>query len=743
VPPVSRHVSLSFATCLALVASHADARPSHADQSTQKDAIDPAKLLDPVTAPAGSTSLLPLSARRYGQAKKLLARGKPSQALAALKGSRAQLLQDREALLRGDALLALGNKQQAKEAYLAALTTAQIKSVAIGAVRGLIDVLGQTGERDQQLVYLDALLAQSNVPRRANLLLQKAELLNALERKDEAAAICWRMFLDFPSAPATRKAMQLLERLKQKGIKTPSTPFNLELLRIKNLIASSSFNEADRAMNALLKKAPGLAVEIELERAEIHKKKREKGLEQQVLERLIVQKKVSGAVEAKLLSRLGRIAMSRDENEQALDYFDRLRAKFPSDRDAIEGQYLAGWILYDGGDFDASSRRMLEFAEEHPRASRRTEALWFAGWASYLAKQDGAARRAFTQLLEDHPGSSLGPQVHYWLGRIDQRANDLDKAREEYREVLKLAPLSYYGFWAMERLRQLGEETVLTPPPPEAPPASIAKVVELLGGSRPVLIDRAVALHAAGLQSEALEELTASASYLRQGRDTKGRTMVADLLHRLGAHHLAFRIAMGIAADGADLVSGAPWAWRAWRHAYPRAFEQEVAGASKAHQVDDELILSIMRTESHFRPAVTSFAGARGLMQLMPATAEQIGRRAKGAKVHSARFREPRSNVWLGTWYLGSLLARYGNNVGMAAGAYNAGPGAMDSWVEAHQGLPMDEFVERIPYRETRRYVRRVVETYLVYQRLAGKQLPRLDGKVEKVSAREADGVTF
>jgi soluble lytic murein transglycosylase len=737
------HARIATFLAILLIGSSASAGPSHADQSTQSGAVDPAKLLDVVTPPAGAMTLLPISARRYAQAKKLLARGKPAQALTALKGSRAEPLQDREALLRGDALSALGNKKEAKEAYLQALTNAQIKSVAIGAARGLIDVLGQLGEREQQILYLDALLAEKKIPRRPNLFFQKAEVLTALDRKDEAATICWRILVDFPSAQVAKPAKQLLDKLKKKGTKTPATTASLELVRIKNLIASGTFAEAQRALDALAKKTPAMELEIEMERAALHKAKREKAEEQNVLEKLLAKSQASTPLQAKLLSRLGRIAMSRDDNPKAIEYFDRLRLEYPNDRDAIEGQYLAGWIMYDLGNLDESIRRMLEFAEERPRAMRRTEALWFAGWSAYLAKKDGIARRAFNQILQDHPQSSLAPTTHYWMGRMHQNNGEKDQARQEYHEVLRLSPLSYYGFWAVERLRQLGEETVLTAPPQQPPPTSIAKLVETLGGARPILIDRAVALHAAGLEYEALEELTASASYLKRGRDTKGRTTVADLLHRLGAHNLAFRIAIGIANDGADLVSGEPWAWRAWRHAYPRAFEDEVAVASKAHQVDDDFILSIMRTESHFRPNVTSFAGARGLMQLMPATAQRIGQIAKGGKSHAARFKVPESNVWLGSWYLGSLLARYGNNVAMAAGAYNAGPGAMDGWVGAFQGMPMDEFVERIPYRETRRYVRRVVETYLVYLRLNGQEVPKLDGKVEKVSLTEAGGVTF
>jgi soluble lytic murein transglycosylase len=717
----------SIACIIAVVSSPvAAARPAQQDAAVA--AADPKTLLGVEPGPAGSASLIPTSARRYAEAKRYLARGKPAQALRALERYDAPLFEDRIALLRGDALLALGDPTKAADAYRAALARAQVKSVAIGAARGLVDALGQLGRHEEQLLYVEALLLEPGMTRRPQLTFQKAEVLTKLGRGAEAVTVFWSIMIDFPTSPLVKAAEKELERAKKRGIDAPVTTTRLELARVKGLARAGS-GQAERAMDALVKKAPDLEVEVALIRADMYQRQRRRGEEARTLEALL-SKTLTEKTQAMVLSRLGRLAMSRDDDATALAFFDRLRGLHPKDPDSVEGQYLAAWIPYNVGRFEESAERMLEFAETYPKSKRRTEALWFAAWASYLEKKDGRARRVFEQLLEEHPKTILAPNAHYWLGRIRHRANELDLARQEYRKVLEIAPLSYYGFWAAERLAELGEETVLNPPPPESGPVPVKQVIAILGESRPLLIDRAIALHAADLRNEALEELTASAKYLRRIKDTRGRTMVADLLHRLGAHNLAFRVAMVIAYDGGDLVTGEPYAWRAWRHAYPRAFEPEVIEASKAHEVDDDLVLSIMRTESHFRPNVTSPAGAKGLMQLMPGTAKQIGGRADGGKAHAARFESPRSNVWLGTYYLGSLLERYGDNVGLAAGAYNGGPGAMDEWVEKFRGMPYDEFVERVPYRETRRYMRRVVETYFIYLRLAGQPIPKLSAVV-------------
>lgn len=723
-PVVPRPRNLAFG--LALLAGLAGPGASAAPQ-VQKPAPDedPARLIAYRPQAADRLTPLPGTARPYAEAKRLLARGEPTAALKALEGARPPLLADREALLRGDALLALGKKEAAKAAYLEAIQLAQVESVALLAARGLVDVLGQLRDHEGQLAYVDALLTVKNVARRPNLVYSRAEILRSLGRYEEAAQAAWRILLDTPTAPVARNAERLLRGLKARGIKVPATSARLELARIRTLTRARAFVGAEQAIAELEKANPELKRALTMKRAELAQAQRDKAGEAAILQGLLRE----GLTEddgAAILLRLGQLAMSADDDAGALGYFDLLREKFPKTRERREGQYLAGWIPYNAGDFPQATTRMLAYAEELPRSKRRTEALWWAGWASYLGGDFDRARGAFEQLIQQHPTSELVTHARYWLGRMRQKAGEAEAARTAYREVLKEAPLTYYGFWAAARLEELGETIVLEPPPPEAPPASLREVLARLGAGRPANLDRAVTLHSADLQAETLEELGEAERALTRVKDTQGRTLIADMLTQLGAHHLAFRAAMRITQDGGELASGEPWAWRAWRHAYPKAFEPAVKAAATAHEIDGQLVLSIMRTESHFRPHVRSHAGARGLMQLMPNTAKMIGRQADGGRAHAARYNNPDSNVWLGGWYLKQLLGRYHDQIPLAAGAYNAGPRSMDRWLESYAGMPMDEFVERVPYRETRRYMRRVVETLMVYRRLYGGELPTL-----------------
>jgi soluble lytic murein transglycosylase len=195
-------------------------------------------------------------------------------------------------------------------------------------------------------------------------------------------------------------------------------------------------------------------------------------------------------------------------------------------------------------------------------------------------------------------------------------------------------------------------------------------------------------------------------------------TVVVDLFHFFEREAWASLIARYIADESPEQPSNEPYFWRIWRYAYPTPFEPEVERASHAHYVDPYLTYAVMRTESRFRPDAVSRVGARGLMQLMPATARWIARITPSAKPEAARYRAPGPNIWLGSWYLRDLVDRFGANAVHVLGAYNAGPSAMERWIKRFGLLGPDEFAERVPYFETRGYIRRTLESFMIYHAL-------------------------
>ncbi len=174
---------------------------------------------------------------------------------------------------------------------------------------------------------------------------------------------------------------------------------------------------------------------------------------------------------------------------------------------------------------------------------------------------------------------------------------------------------------------------------------------------------------------------------------------------------------------------------------YPRAFQETVEKQSKDHGLDPYMAWAIMRRESAFRPEVSSVADARGLMQLIPPTARAIARELKVEPPEPDELYSPEENVTLGTWYLAALLERFQGHVSLCAAAYNAGAKPVVRWAEERKDLPLDMWVEEIPYKETRGYVKQVTADYYIYQALYAPKANRPFSM--QVPSPRAVGVTF
>jgi soluble lytic murein transglycosylase len=151
---------------------------------------------------------------------------------------------------------------------------------------------------------------------------------------------------------------------------------------------------------------------------------------------------------------------------------------------------------------------------------------------------------------------------------------------------------------------------------------------------------------------------------------------------------------------------------------HPLAYVNEFSNASSRAGVDMLLLLSIAKSESSFEPQAISPKGAAGLMQLMPKTARSISRKAGLKRLKKKELLSPDNNVLLGAYELSRMIERFDGNFTLAIAAYNAGPDVVGGWVGAGSNGDPDMFVETIPYRETRRYVKDVIASYAAYSEL-------------------------
>ncbi len=170
-----------------------------------------------------------------------------------------------------------------------------------------------------------------------------------------------------------------------------------------------------------------------------------------------------------------------------------------------------------------------------------------------------------------------------------------------------------------------------------------------------------------------------------------------------------------------------------WQGAFPEAYKTTVVQASKENNIDPHFVWSIVRAESNFKEDAKSPVGALGLMQLMPYTAEKVARSQNKPHVIEDLL-SPAVNLGYGTSYLARLYHMFSNQLPLAAAGYNAGPHRVKSWVKSFGGLDMDEFIEHIPFVETRNYVKKVTQNYYIYSKLYDSNEPKMAWLSEPVA---------
>jgi soluble lytic murein transglycosylase len=225
---------------------------------------------------------------------------------------------------------------------------------------------------------------------------------------------------------------------------------------------------------------------------------------------------------------------------------------------------------------------------------------------------------------------------------------------------------------------------------------------------------RAIELKTLGLDSDAARELAGLTD--RYNRDPDALMALATMLNEVGAYHHALRLARARFRDKLERTGGIvdPSLWKV---AYPTGLLPTIKGQG-ANGVDPYLVAAIIREESQYDWQAVSRVGAIGLMQVMPGTANNVAQRLGLPAVGRDDLFDQETNIRIGVHYVEQLLEQFSGNVALTIASYNAGPMAVGSWITLHPGRSQDEFVELIPYQETRQYVKRVLRSYREYIRL-------------------------
>lgn len=418
----------------------------------------------------------------------------------------------------------------------------------------------------------------------------------------------------------------------------------------------------------------------------------------------------------KALYQAGRGRYAEAVYEPAARHFEAIASEFPAHSYADDALILAGESWAEADDHPRERlayERIIKDIASGDQASEARRRLFLLAFTTdrlpdALALADAGLALPKLDLRER-------AKLHYFRGRALQRQGQKDAAVAAWLDALAAAPLSYAGLQTLSRLRDVGDDAFHQ---------GIA-VLEREHAAVKVQLDlpatpaakRAQLLARLGLGEEAGEEL--------------------DEAGVAGWPAIAVLAQAGLYSESQKLLGSLGSGWRVdppvgplrelWSLAHPLAFETIVRSGEASHQVPSLLTFAIMQTESRFDPGVTSWAGARGLVQLMPATAKDLARQAGLADFNPDNLFQPSLNLDLGTRYLGNLVRRYGGDdaaVPLAIPSYNAGAGAVDKWLDRRKTWDFDMFIEAIPYDETRAYTQSVLERWLAYRWVHGGDTP-------------------
>ena len=317
--------------------------------------------------------------------------------------------------------------------------------------------------------------------------------------------------------------------------------------------------------------------------------------------------------------------------------------------------------------------------------SAKEEALWTIGWTYYLSNDCKNASEIFSKLF----ASYSDPKYLYWKNRCPEISGASEISKVSFSK--KDAQINnFYSFLSVLKDNQKLSPVEKTP---------------LKFQMNSTASDRIEVLKRLGFKQEAVLELT----HMAKKNPTQSELIyISSTLKELGNYKMAI-----------NSIAKVPYNEEFHDLFYPFVYWPLVEEAARKNELDPFLILSVMREESRFDPEARSIAGALGLMQLMPQTANRLSKNNKISLKHSNDLYDARTNILLGSCYLKHLLKTF-NSIPVAIAAYNAGEEIVKEWLKNGNYSTIDAFIEDIPYNETHSYVKKVMTTYFEYMRANG-----------------------
>ncbi len=646
-------------------------------------------------------------------------RDKPDLALSWMrKAATEKLLREYVLYWQAQASIALGQKQEALEQLQSILRDFPDGAMTELSVTSLAQTALDIGKPAEALAALNAYPGTNTKPPLLLMRAQAREKISTVkgEKPAAAAADYLDLYYRFPLNDEAKEAGQQIPALQAAlGESFPGVPMQTQLARAETFYIARRWREASAEFTSLLPKLSGVDHQragLRIAQCEV-----ELGGQPQQLSEIAP---ADPELDAERIYSLEQAYRSLKLEAPMLEDVDQIVKRYPQSSwtaDALFGAANFYWVNLDRAHAAEYYRRSLEVSPDGKNAST---AEWRLAWIAYRDRKPEAADM-LEAYIRRYPQSSYVQDALYWLGRSYERSGNPERARNFYLADANRFPLTYFGAKAAERLR----------PAPDgigAFPVNTADLrLSIPAAPRVPSLDQPVATAAAEEQqarAQALSDIGFDASAELEYRAAYAATRAPKfLIDAAGAAIAAGHYGAGMSAVRqvfpqlearriADIPNDA------WHAAFPLPFESDLRSEAARDRVDPMLVAGLIRQESAFDPKALSHAGAVGLMQMEPETAFKMARQLK-VRFARARLTDPGYNLQLGSRYLANLIESFGTPEAALA-AYNAGEDHVMEWTTGQNYLETAEFVESIPFTETREYVQIVIRNAKVYRQIYG-----------------------
>jgi tRNA dimethylallyltransferase len=549
-----------------------------------------------------------------------------------------------------------------------------------------------------------------------DLIFKLAEIQEQSGNQQDAYLNFRQLHIKHPNHSKTPKAEEALKRLSVLDT-INDIPLTLreQTERIKGLFKSVQYKKVVEEIRQLKKRTKLLPGQFYFFLAQAHKGLRDRKKANEVLLQFLKTYPHHAKIQAAKFD-IGRNLWNLGKPMAGAKYFKEVTKNTNSPKLAVKAQFFLGKIYEENKNFPEALKNYAAALEKYPEEDYAQWAGWRLGWIHYLDGKFKQAFKKFQEAANRFPEKSFIEYNLYWSAKSAEKLGKKDVACALYIKVAELYPYTFHGIRSKDRLSILGLNTL----PKNQSSASLIKERSLqmgraLNKNEKFHHIRAKELIQLGLTEEARNEIGELQKTTK--KHLTGVLWLSQLYQQAQGYAESLRL-LHLYKDFTTKPYEKDLSVKFWKHFFPLAYEKVILVYTKQRKVDPFFVNGIIRQESLFDARALSPAGARGLMQIMPATGKKLYPKTKFKKPFKtdALF-DPDINIRLGVKYVSQLNKRFSNNGIHILISYNAGPHVLKKWLKRFGHLSdQDVFIESIPYPETRRYVKHVLRNLGIYK---------------------------